>query len=117
MVDVIMDQSLLRIQDRALDGLQLLSDLQTWTTFFDHGDDHPQVAVGPLQTSNNLRVGTVHIAFSYPGRRIDHILAGGCQNSLDISISQSYPGSIAPAIAWRKRSKLKSTSDGQYSRW
>ena len=63
MVDVIVDQSLLRIKDRTFDSLQLLRNLQTWPAFLDHIDDCPQMAVGTLQPSNYLGMAMVHHHF------------------------------------------------------
>jgi hypothetical protein len=48
-----MDQGFLGAFDRALDGLQLLSDFQAWSVSFDHFDDGLKVAVGALEPSDN----------------------------------------------------------------
>src|ERR1700722_6855587 len=64
MVDVIMDQRLLRIHDRALDGLQLLGQLDAWPAILDHLDDHLQVAVGALEALDDL--GMVLVDHGFP---------------------------------------------------
>jgi hypothetical protein len=64
--DVIMDQGFLGTLDRALDGLQLLSDFQTWSVFFDHFDDGLKVTVGTLETSDDGGVILVGHVFSCP---------------------------------------------------
>jgi hypothetical protein len=60
------DQGFLGALDRALDGLQLLSDFQTWSVFFDHFDDGLKVAVGTLKPSDNGGVILVGHVFSCP---------------------------------------------------
>jgi hypothetical protein len=56
MIDVVVDQGLLGIHDRALDGLQLLRKLHAGSSFFDHTDDDLQVTVGALEPLDDVRM-------------------------------------------------------------
>jgi hypothetical protein len=59
MVDVVMNQSLLGVADRAFDGLQLLDYIQTAASLLEHADDALEVAFGPFEPLNYFRVGRV----------------------------------------------------------
>jgi hypothetical protein len=64
--DVIMNQGFLGALYRALDRLQLLGNLQTWSVILDHFDDGLKVTVGTLETSDDRGVILVWHVFSYP---------------------------------------------------
>ena len=53
-IDVVMDQRLLGIHDRAFDRLQLLGDLDAGATLLDHPDDRLQMSVRPLEPLDDL---------------------------------------------------------------
>ncbi|OKO84231.1 hypothetical protein AC629_21690 [Bradyrhizobium sp. NAS80.1] len=76
-IDVIVDQCLLGIFDRALHGLQLLRYLDARLTLLDHLDDLLEVAVGALQALGNRGVRMVLHTFSNPPGRISMILLAG----------------------------------------
>ena len=83
MADVIVDQRLFGVLDRALDGLQLLSDLRAWPAPFDHLDDLLQMAVSTFEPPDNFWMIAVIMAMSYPRGRIANILPRGCTLTVD----------------------------------
>ena len=50
MIDMVVDQGLLGVDDRTLDCLQLLSDLDAGASFFDHCYDAAQVAASAVRS-------------------------------------------------------------------
>jgi len=58
-LDVIMDQLALGIDDGALDRMQLLRQVESRPTFREHGEDGGEMAMRPLETGNDRRVGSV----------------------------------------------------------
>src|SRR3954451_12167119 len=64
-VDVIVDQGLLRLADRLLDGVQLLRQVETWSTFGEHRDDLLEVPVGAFQPLDDLRVACVNVVLAH----------------------------------------------------
>jgi hypothetical protein len=69
--DMIVNQSLLGVLDRALDRLQLLSKLQTRPALLDHLDDHAKMAVGTLETPDDRGM-TVMWHLLFPSRGEDN---------------------------------------------
>src|SRR5260221_4679685 len=59
MVDVIVDQRLLGIGDRLLDGVELLREIEAAALRLDHRDDLAQMALGAFQPIADGRVGLV----------------------------------------------------------
>jgi hypothetical protein len=49
MIDVVVNQGLLGVLDRALDRLELLRNLHAGPALLDHLDDHAKVAIGTLE--------------------------------------------------------------------
>jgi hypothetical protein len=67
MVDVVVDQGLLRARNGALDRVQLLDELKARPFGFHHGDDAVEVAGSTLQGLENLRVSLVELGHgAYP---------------------------------------------------
>jgi hypothetical protein len=64
--DVIMNQGFLGALYRALDRLQLLGNLQTWSVILDHFDDGLKVTVGTLEPSDDRGVILVRHVLSNP---------------------------------------------------
>lgn len=56
MVDMIVDQSLLGVADRAFHGLKLLGHIHTGSAILDHPDHRSQMAFGTFQTGYDLGV-------------------------------------------------------------
>ena len=50
---MIVDERLLGVRDRTFDGLQLLSELNARTSFFDHRHDAAQVSTSAVQSLDN----------------------------------------------------------------
>ncbi|KPH76448.1 hypothetical protein AE618_23335 [Bosea vaviloviae] len=61
MVEMVLDQRLLSLSDRALDRLQLLGDVKAGAPGFDHLDDLAQMTVGSLQPLYDGRVSFVNV--------------------------------------------------------
>lgn len=55
-VDMLLDQDLAGIRDRSLDRLQLLRDVETGADIDHHLDGRAQMALGPPQPGDDLRV-------------------------------------------------------------
>jgi hypothetical protein len=55
-IDVVVHQRLLGAGDGTFDGLQLLRDIEAATVFLEHADDAVQVALGPFQALDDLRM-------------------------------------------------------------
>lgn len=74
-IDVIMDQRPLRLADRLLDRMKLLSQVETGPAFSEHRDHLVQMTFGALQTADDPIVRFVnmifgHVAESIPPRGI-----------------------------------------------
>jgi hypothetical protein len=67
MLDMVVDQLALGVADGALDRMELLGQVNARACFLEHLKDRREVAVRPFQASDNLRMGTVFHAISYPG--------------------------------------------------
>jgi hypothetical protein len=83
--DVIVNQSLLGVLDRALDRLQLLSKLQTRPALLDHLDDGAKMAIGTLETLDDRGM-TVMWHLLFPSRGEDN--ADPPQGSDDVTLVQ-----------------------------
>src|SRR4030081_3630199 len=68
--DVVVNQGLLGVLDRALDRLQLLRNLQARPVLLDHFDDHVKMAVGAPEPLDNRGMLMMRHSASYPGGRI-----------------------------------------------
>ena len=80
MIDMVVDQGLLGVDDRTLDCLQLLSDLDAGASFFDHRHDAAQVAASAVQSLYDRRVRLVLMishAESTPGMKLAVSSPGG----------------------------------------
>lgn len=66
MIDVIVNQCLLRLADRLLDGVQLLRQIETGATVGKHRDHLMQVTFGALQTLNDTRMSYVNVIVCHP---------------------------------------------------
>jgi hypothetical protein len=124
--EVIVNQSLLGVLDRALDRLQLLSELQTRPALLDHLDDGVKVAIGTLETLDDRGMTAVwHLLFPSRGEdsgdppegievrrrdfdatpmKIPAILRGGYTKMLDSLGCEALVAKIRPTIAtivWR----------------
>jgi len=85
MADVIMDQRLFGVLDRALDRLQLLRNFGTWPPLFDHRNDLLQMSISAPEALQDLRVIAVVHRRPYPGGRMAIILLGGCIIAVDFA--------------------------------
>src|SRR6516165_242900 len=56
LLDVIVDQRFLGVFDCALDGLELLGELHIGSALLDHCDNRLQMAVGPLEALDHVRM-------------------------------------------------------------
>jgi hypothetical protein len=54
MIDVVVNQGLLGVLDRALDCLELLRDLHAWSALLDHLDDHAKMAVEAMLWTSDV---------------------------------------------------------------
>ena len=54
-----MDQLALGVDDGALDRMQLLRQIEARPTFLEHGEGGGEMAVCPLETGDDRRVGSV----------------------------------------------------------
>jgi len=73
MVDVIMNQSLFRLADRLLNGLELLRQIEAWAAVREHFNHLVKVPFGALQTLDDTRVSFVDMDL----HGWDSILPGG----------------------------------------
>jgi hypothetical protein len=64
-VDVVVDQHLLRRADRLFDGLKLLRDVEAGAAALDHGDDVLEMPSRPLQPLNDLGIGLMTCALGH----------------------------------------------------
>jgi hypothetical protein len=62
MIDVVVDQPPLGFDDRLLDRMQLLSELDATTTLIEHLDDSPHVSFGALEALDDFRVGLMGLS-------------------------------------------------------
>ena len=68
MVDVIVDQRLLRLADGLLDGMELLREVETGAAVREHLDHLVKVTFGALQTLEDCRMSYVNMIIGHEKR-------------------------------------------------
>jgi hypothetical protein len=73
-VNMIVNQRLLGLADGLFDGIELLRQVETWPTLFDHGNDAPKVAFSAFEALDDLRMRLMdvfHGSHAIPRDRIE----------------------------------------------
>jgi len=58
---VIVDERLLGLANGLFDGMELLGDIKTRPSLLDHRNDAPEMAFGPLEPLDDIRMGLMNV--------------------------------------------------------